>query len=200
MRKIPRHLENPIDDTLLLLTDIINPYFYKLGFTPNHITTLSLIFGILSIYYFYKEKFIVSGIMYFISYFFDCADGHYARTYKMVTKFGDYYDHVKDVSITSIMLYLIFRYHIKNKSKNIILYMIVITILSILMMQHFGCQEKYYKNDVDTLKHFKKYCNTHDVENKIKYTRFIGSGTLILIVSLFIAFTPFFVSLDKLLF
>ena len=34
-----------------------------------------------------------------MSYFFDCADGLYARTYNMTTQFGDIYDHSTDVIV-----------------------------------------------------------------------------------------------------
>jgi hypothetical protein len=54
MRKIERDDENPIDNIIIDSCDIIKPYFYKLGFTPNGITTLSLIFGLLSKYPFFN--------------------------------------------------------------------------------------------------------------------------------------------------
>jgi hypothetical protein len=70
------------------------PFFKKIGFTPNGITTLSLIFGIASAYYLYKGKIYMFALLYTISYFFDVMDGHFARKYKMVSKGGDYYDNV----------------------------------------------------------------------------------------------------------
>jgi len=35
-------------------------------------------------------------------------DGHYARKYKMTSKFGDLYDHIKDYTILALMLIIIF--------------------------------------------------------------------------------------------
>ena len=46
-RKIPNIYENPFDIFLINICEMMNPYFKKLNFTPNGITTLSLIFGIL---------------------------------------------------------------------------------------------------------------------------------------------------------
>ena len=92
-RKIPEELENPIDNILIELAEKLNPYFYKLGFNPNGVTTLSLIFGILSCYFYYLKYYLFSSISMFISYFFDVMDGNFARRYNMQTQFGDYYDH-----------------------------------------------------------------------------------------------------------
>lgn len=54
MRKIPEDLENPIDSVLIAIVHIIQPYFYELGFTPNILTTFSLLFWIGGLYFFCK--------------------------------------------------------------------------------------------------------------------------------------------------
>jgi len=48
--------------------------FYSLNFTANNITTISVIFGVCSIYSLYKEQYVLSAIMLLISYFFDILD------------------------------------------------------------------------------------------------------------------------------
>lgn len=58
MRKIPEEAENPIDNVLISFSDYLCPFFKKMNFIPNGITTLSLFFGLLSIYYLYYGKFI----------------------------------------------------------------------------------------------------------------------------------------------
>lgn len=50
MRKILSYQENFIDDIILNIADKLNPIFKKLCFTPNILTTFSMLFGILSIY------------------------------------------------------------------------------------------------------------------------------------------------------
>ena len=86
---------------------IIMPYFYKLGITPNFITSLSLFFGLLTCYLYYKQYYILSGLSYIISYFFDVMDGYYARLYDMKSKFGSYYDIISDISILIILFILL---------------------------------------------------------------------------------------------
>ena len=104
VRKIPENLENPIDNLIYKDIDKVSSIFKKYNFTPNMLTTISAFFGFLSIYAICKDKFLSGGILYFISYYFDCLDGYYARKYDMVTKFGDYYDHISDtVKIITII-------------------------------------------------------------------------------------------------
>ena len=49
-----------------------------------------------------NNNYILACIYYFISYFFDVLDGIYAREYNMVSEFGDYYDHIKDIVVTDL--------------------------------------------------------------------------------------------------
>tara|TARA_Y100000389_G_scaffold107615_1_gene104615 strand:- start:7 stop:588 length:582 start_codon:yes stop_codon:yes gene_type:complete len=180
-RKVTEKYENPIDNYLYDVAEALHPYFYKLNFTPNGITTLSLITGIASIYYMYNKKFIQFAILYFISYFFDCADGSYARKYKMVSKFGDLYDHFKDWSVSLIGLWVLFSKYKLGKNLKLI---IPIAIMIPLLIVHIGCQEKMYgKNESETLEISKRFCpaNTkNELEYITQYTRFAGCGTFVL--------------------
>ena len=106
-RKIPEKLDDNIDNIIIKYGRTLYPTFRKLNFTANDITTLSLISGFISVYFLYKKRYILSSIMYFVSYIFDCLDGNYARTYKLVSKFGDYYDHMKDLIIGIMIYYLL---------------------------------------------------------------------------------------------
>lgn len=120
----------------------------------------------------------LSAIFYIISYFFDCLDGYYARKYDMTSKFGDFYDHISDLS--KVILLFIAMYHInKNKASKVI---IISLIFSILLGIHLGCQEKFAiftKNNM-YLASFKKFCPC-DNKNIMKYTKWFGCGTLVLI-------------------
>ena len=57
-------VENPLDNILIDIAENLNPYFKKMNFTPDMITTLSLIFGILMNFYFVKKNTI------FLHYFY----------------------------------------------------------------------------------------------------------------------------------
>ena len=64
MRKIDSNLENPIDNILIDICDFILPTLKVLNFTPNMLTTISLIFGLLSVYCLFEK--IKNALQYFI--------------------------------------------------------------------------------------------------------------------------------------
>lgn len=173
MRKIPSHYENPIDDIILHLCEWICPYFKKLNFTPNMITTFANILFFIALFFIYKKQYILAGIIYFISYIFDCIDGHYARKYDMVTTFGDYYDHIGD--IIKLVIIIIIIYKISN-SKILILIPIILWITTLI---HLGCQEEIYDNSKssESLAILRNFCKLKP-KSQILYTRFFGCGTL----------------------
>jgi phosphatidylglycerophosphate synthase len=176
MRKIPKSSENPLDNINIDLIDPLCPLFKKLGFTPNGITTLSLIFGVLSIVALYHHKVVLFGILYYVSYLFDVMDGHYARKYKMTSKFGDIYDHIKDVTvIAGVFTVLFLRYQVPRRVK--IIFISIIVVLSILMTAQLGCQEKLYPKEESASLSFSKNLCVGNPSETIKFTRWFGCGT-----------------------
>jgi len=182
MRKISPKYENPLDDYTTKIVELINPFFKKLNFTPNALTTISLITGLYSVYFIKNKKFEKAALFYLISYFFDIQDGNYARKYNMVTVFGDYYDHVKDITVIVLVLYYLYPYYKNNKNAIIIFF-----ILAIGMMSQLGCQEIYYNSNDDenesyTLNITRKFCpikNKKQICKIMHFTKFLGCGTFI---------------------
>jgi phosphatidylglycerophosphate synthase len=109
MRKITCNCENPLDNILINISDYMCPYAKKYGFTPNILTTVSLIFCGIAALLLLNSFYYLAAFMYLISYYFDCMDGHFARKYKMVTKFGDYYDHFADTIKVILILYILYK-------------------------------------------------------------------------------------------
>lgn len=186
MRKIPAKYENPLDHILISIADKICPTFKKFGFTPNMITTLSLIFGLFAIVFLWKGYLVLFIVFYIISYFFDCLDGHYARKYNMVTKLGDCYDHLKDIIIAILSLVIIYiKAKNKHNSKLIAIILAIFIVFTFMGYVHLGCQEKYYektegKNESCTLSPGKLLCPGNPNEN-LPYTRWFGMGTWVLV-------------------
>lgn len=173
--------ENFIDIQLYKLADQLNPFFYEMGFTPNGITTISALF-ILGFFYYYKKGLYVEGsICYFISYFFDCMDGSYARRYKMTSKFGEYYDHIKDVIANLITFYLFYKNdNITNQFKK---YLIIVFILSTVGNQlYLSCQDKKL-NNTDTKVKIPFQCDDPNDLEKLKY---VGTGTKYFLIGLMV--------------
>jgi len=194
MRKIPRTYDNPLDNFLIELSDITTPYAYNLGMNPNMITTLSNIACIITILLLLNANYYWAAFFVLVSYYFDCMDGHMARKYDMVTVFGDYYDHISDLS--KIIAILVTLYYI-NQEKFFKIIPIII-LMGILMAAHMGCQELLYeKNESDTLGPTKELCpvkNKNDtglVKNVLLSTRYFGCGTFYLTIAVSIIYYSF---------
>lgn len=177
MKKIPNEMDNPIDNGLIYIADELCPFFKRTGHTPNMITTYSLITGVMSVICLYKGYPIAFGILYAISYFFDCMDGHFARKYSMTSKGGDLYDHIKDVSVYILLGYAVY---LKYRKVIKITDLIIISVAIFLCAVHIGCQQKHLDKDVDdeTLDNTKCLCLD---KKMIYYTRWVGMGTLMLV-------------------
>jgi phosphatidylglycerophosphate synthase len=180
MRKIPNYLENPIDNLVYVVVEFLAPYCYMLKMTPNFITTLSIISGLISASCIFTYNFGLSAIFYSMAYIFDCLDGYVARKYNMVTKFGDIYDHFGDI-IKVILLVIAFCY----VNTTLFLYFLPILLyLFFMSFMHLGCQETYYKEpESDWLNVLKVMCkakNEKELQNKMSYTKYFGVGTLTL--------------------
>lgn len=190
MRKLPICMDNPVDNLLVDIADIIDPYLKSIGMTPNMITTLGLISALISIYAFWYGKYKSSAIFFFLSYFFDCVDGNFARKYNMITDFGDYYDHTVDIFKSVIIYALLFcNLYTINQIPIIILLVILLT----AQLIHFGCQEKYVEKTNNTissytLKPLKRLCysSLNNLEKTMGITRYIGGGTVVLVTSIVI--------------
>ena len=174
--KILESQNHPIDVFLYKIIRIITPTFKKLHFTPNFITLLSLIFSVIAIYLFYKQTLLpLAAFLLLLGYLCDCWDGYFARKYKMVSKFGDYFDHGSD--IIKYILYVIVLYKLKRNNNHFIKYMIAIIILSFLLLVQLGCEEKIYNksNESETLKLTKLLCPN---KKMIHVTKYFGAATL----------------------
>jgi len=180
MRKLPNKYENPFDNFLLHINEYTGPYMYNAGISPNTITSLSSITCILVIILLFQANYYLAAFFLVISYYFDCLDGHLARSYKMGTIFGDYYDHISDVlKIISILLAL----YIIDSTKFFKILPLYI-LISILMLIHLGCQELYFqKKQSPTLSFTENLCpvedksNINQITNTLNITKYFGCGT-----------------------
>ena len=183
-KKIPTDLENPLDTITYNMAYETNKIFKALGFTPNILTTLSLAFTIFGILKLYQENYKLAIIFIYIGYYFDCSDGIFARTYDMKTDFGDKYDHMSDS--LKILFLTVWFWNENNIDKKIKSYFgALFLFLGFFVLMQFGCQEKNNrdKQDVNVLGVLKKLCKDQD---SIKYTRYLGGGTFILVFCVFL--------------
>ena len=180
------HIDNAISTHLNNYASLA----HKANLTPNNITTLSLIFGLFACYFLTTKQSILWATTYLISYLLDCLDGYYARKYNMVSQFGDYYDHIKDISIFLIILLILTTKYNLLKHKWIIT---ILTIATINLSIHTGCIEQLYnKNESQSLNITKKMCpfnNTQTIHKIMSFTKLCGHGTyaiLLIIIGIFL--------------
>jgi phosphatidylglycerophosphate synthase len=194
-RKITREQENPFDNIFIDIAEWLNTNIFRpLNYTPNMITTMSLFLGIVSVILFHYQYYLLSILFFITAYILDCADGNYARKYNMETSFGDYYDHISDMSKGLFILIAVIIHPIPLRTKQILIF--VLAILISLSLVHLGCQEGIYNPDkhdkYDSLSNLKYLCgNTESSLKYIQYTRYFGTGTLIVYMCLLIIISKF---------
>jgi hypothetical protein len=185
VNKLPDDIDNPIDVLIFKIIDPQLEMYHAFGFTPNIITTLSLLTGLYASYLVTQKEYINASISFLFSYYFDCVDGKFARKYNMVSKFGDYYDHISDTTKTLILLFVLYKDD-STKFKKILLVIIPLLILS---SYHIGCQQALYPQEsqesptLDIFKLNNESCNKH-----VNKTKYFGFGTFYVAFILIIMF------------
>lgn len=106
--KIPSSSECPVDVFNINTCRKLYPLFQRHGITPNGLTIISFIFGLAACMATMRKYYILAGPLFLISYFFDCCDGNYARTFNLQSQFGDTLDHVTDFIVYLLLLYILY--------------------------------------------------------------------------------------------
>jgi phosphatidylglycerophosphate synthase len=185
-RKLPPHLECPTDNLIYEIVDVLNPIAKDLGATPNILTTISGIFGIFAAMATWHGSFAWAAVYFMLCYLFDCMDGNFARRYDMVTEFGDYYDHVKDALVlTLLVLTFLFQSAVRIP---VIMRIVIIAAMALAFTASLvviGCQELYYDkhHESASLKVFHCLCGD-DVESHLHEMKWFGCGTASVIVAI----------------
>jgi len=78
--------------------------FIKLGITPNMVTALSLITGIIAAYLFFNRMFPAGAIMLLLSAVLDLTDGSVARAEGKESRFGAVIDWIVDKYVDGIVI------------------------------------------------------------------------------------------------
>lgn len=172
---MPSH-ENPLDDVLVRIADAIAPALKATGHTPNLLTAYSALLGAGAVWALARGHKAAFAGLYAASYFFDCADGHFARLYDMETEFGDKFDHFKDTAVyLAILVVVLTRYSMPWWGWAIILAATMLTFV------HLGCQQKVYRARQpfeETLNVSMPLCATDDPASWLPFVRWVGVGTM----------------------
>ncbi len=186
-RKLPPSMENPVDHYIISFAEWTNPFFYNMRLTPNILTMISFVIGIGAAFAIYYQHYILGGLLFFVSYIFDCMDGNYARKYGMVTSFGDWFDHITDIVVYSaICIIIILDTRIPIFWKTWIVFCSIVSFGFVLVV--VGCQERFYHNGTQhavgssSLQATHSMCpNPTDPAKSLHVWRWFGFGTQVVI-------------------
>ena len=71
----------------------------RTGLTPNAVTALSIIMGLLSLISLSARKIVVGALLFLAAVFLDVVDGSIARAYNMSSSWGKLFDHYSDRTV-----------------------------------------------------------------------------------------------------
>ena len=102
----------------------------------------------------------------------------------MISKFGDIYDHITNITKVSVLILLMYyksKNNSDNKFKKIIIPGIILYILLTLFLE---CQEKIYnKKESEIILQFNVF-TLDQCKNNIKYLRYFSPVTIIIYITL----------------
>lgn len=170
-RKLPREFDDPVDILMVDAFERVQGFFKATHHTPNTLTAYSFAFGLAAVWAVWRRRPWLFAALYTGSLFFDCADGHFARTYGMSSKFGDYFDHAKDYTVFALLVYVIWKRRVLPAWA-----WLVLAALLAGSALHTGCQQVYHKGSTEhngVLDVWKPLCPDPAI---MKSTRFMGTG------------------------
>ncbi len=103
------YTDSPIIDKYIIrkISGFISGFLSRTPVTPNQVTFISLILGIISGIFFSLGEYtytITAGLLYFISTVFDQCDGEVARLKQMETEFGRKLDIIVDAIVNTVIV------------------------------------------------------------------------------------------------
>ncbi len=182
--KIPNEYENIVDLNIMKFINSHIHIYKKLGFTPNKLTIMAMITAILTLYLIHKKEYKYAAIFFLISYYFDSADGKFARKYNMVTKFGDYFDH--GVDTLKYILIIIFLY--KDDPEKIKRIVPLVAFILLICGFHILVQETLFEKEKNKSIIGIIKLNKQFAENNLYLIKYFGCGTGHLLFALIIFF------------
>jgi CDP-L-myo-inositol myo-inositolphosphotransferase len=150
------HSDSPIIDRYIIrkISGLISGILVKTPITPNQVTIVSLVIGIISAVFFSNGTYtstIIAGVFYFISTVFDQCDGEVARFKHIESDFGRIFDIIVDsiVNAAIVIGITIAIYKANGSGLTIVagLLAMIGIVISLLLTTYFSTESK---NDTGT--------------------------------------------------
>jgi len=159
---------DPVDRLLLYLSHRMNTLLHEMAPTeyagsagnpspiPNLLTLTSFLTASAAIAAVLHHRRILAAGLWVVAYFFDCADGNYARRYDSTTKLGDLLDHVGDWTKAAGLAVAV--WYVSGQSPGEYLMdkkvgLLMATIAGVVCIASAGCLEKRYKENRPDVEH-----------------------------------------------
>jgi phosphatidylglycerophosphate synthase len=144
-------LDSPIIDRYIIrkVSGFITGFLVRTSVTPNQVTMISLILGIIAAVFFSfggHTNTITAGLIFFLCIVFDQCDGEVARTKQMESEFGRAFDIIVDSIVNAVIVAgITFALYKTSGSRfHIIIGLLAIIgiSISILLTTYFGKENK----------------------------------------------------------
>lgn len=171
--KLPRALENPLDDLLMVAVEPLLAPLRSAGVTPNMVTLASAAASFAAVYLAFAARPVPAAVLWALGYVLDVADGFMARRFKMESKLGCFLDHATDLlAYAGLMAFVFWKIYTANPR---VLWPVAVEVwLALAALYHFHCQEKTSTHQpIDGV----SGCACRDAAH-LRWTRFLGTGTL----------------------
>ena len=189
VNKLPPDYESPFDVILCKFIDTHLHLYRAAGVTPNMVTTIGFLIGLLTAYLIVQRHFVWAAFFWILSYYFDCVDGKLARKYNTVTLFGDYYDHICDSLKYVIVAGALIKSNTKKTTTKQWIYFSILWLLILLSCIHIGYQEIIYnKKEESPWLNIPAQLVAGDPNPRrtIQYTKYFGMGFSVIGIALII--------------
>ena len=166
--KAPSGTYDPFDRMLLHLSHRMNTLLHDMAPTeyagsagnpspiPNLLTLTSFLTASAAIAAVLHHRRILAAGLWVVAYFFDCADGNYARRYNSATKLGDLLDHVGDAAKVLGLPVALWYVSGQSPGEYIMDKKVGILVAALALVGSIGavgCLEKEYKNARSDIAH-----------------------------------------------
>jgi phosphatidylserine synthase len=177
--------ENIFDLIIKKTFDNIYPLFKKLNITPNHLTLIGFVCGLLGAYYLYKNNLTNFTIFWLLAVLFDILDGDYSRKYKLYSEFGSKLDSYSDnIRFTFLVIVFIYKHEVVKLIKENKIIVILLYLFSVNSYMHLGCYKKIQKQKNSLTK--KCIVSNNYLEKYLVYGSFFGETTYLISLVIFI--------------
>lgn len=176
--KLPRALENPLDDLIMVAVEPLLQPLRDAGVTPNMVTLASAASSLASVYCCFSGRRLAAVGLWLLGYVLDCVDGFMARRFGMESVLGDLLDHGTDLlAYGGLLAFVAWRFASAGTGGlpvPPVWPLAVEAALGCLMVYHMQCQERGTE-----------YMPVEGVDGSacadkahLRWTRWVGAGTL----------------------